>query len=69
MLAAGRRQDATNAPFALISLKIQDGKEIWSQEMPGAPVRDGLAVDAGGRVFLTLEDGRVLCFMPTKANN
>jgi len=43
-------------------LNLQDGKMLWSQSVPSAPVPWGLAVDRDGRVVVTLEDGQVLCF-------
>ena len=32
------------------------------EQLPAAPVAWGLAVDRLGRIIVTLEDGRVLCF-------
>jgi outer membrane protein assembly factor BamB len=37
-------------------------KPLWELELPSAPVRWGLAVDAQGRIFVTLATGEVLCF-------
>jgi outer membrane protein assembly factor BamB len=48
----------------LVSLDLDDGHVIWAQDLPAAPVVWGLAVDRRGRVIVTLEDGRVLCFGP-----
>jgi hypothetical protein len=40
-----------------------DGRgDLWRQDLPGEPVRWGLAVDSGGRVLVTLRDGRILCY-------
>jgi len=46
----------------IVVLNLQDGKILWSQPVPSAPVLWGLAVDRDGRIIVTLEDGRVLCF-------
>ena len=46
----------------IVVLNLQDGKILWSQPVPSAPVPWGLAVDRDGRIVVTLEDGRVLCF-------
>jgi hypothetical protein len=35
---------------------------MWTQPLPGEPVRWGIAVDAAGRVFVTLRNGLVLGF-------
>jgi len=45
----------------IVALDLQDGKTLWSQAVPAAPVPWGLAVDCDGRVVVTLEDGQVLC--------
>jgi outer membrane protein assembly factor BamB len=46
----------------LSAIRIRDGSNVWTQRLPGAVVRNGLAVDAKGRIFVTTEDGRTLCF-------
>jgi outer membrane protein assembly factor BamB len=46
----------------VVVLNLQDGKMLWSQPLPSAPVPWGLAVDRDGRIIVTLEDGQVLCF-------
>jgi len=46
-------------------LVARDGsarKELWSQPLGGEPVRWGIAVDAAGRVFVTLRSGEILAF-------
>ncbi len=49
-------------PSEIIALNLQDGGILWTQPLPSSPVPWGLAVDRDGRVVVTLEDGRVLCF-------
>ena len=49
----------------IVALNIEDGSVLWSEEVPSTPVSWGLAVDRDGRVIVTLEDGRVLCFGET----
>ena len=46
----------------VVALSLADGKPLWTQPLPAAPVSWGLAVDRDGRVMVSLEDGRVLCF-------
>jgi len=45
----------------IVALDVQDGKVLWSEGVPAAPVPWGLAVDRHGRAVVTLEDGQVLC--------
>jgi len=41
-------------------MSIKDGSTIAEQPLPGLPVFDGLSA-AGGRLFVSLRNGRVLC--------
>jgi len=45
----------------IVALDLQDGKVLWSQPVPEAPVTWGLAIDRNGRAIVTLEDGQILC--------
>ncbi len=44
------------------ALDLKNGRTLWSQAVPSAPVPWGLAIDRDGRIIVTLEDGKVLCF-------
>ncbi len=46
----------------IVALGLKDGEALWSQPVPSAPVLWGLAVDRDGRIIVTLEDGKVMCF-------
>jgi outer membrane protein assembly factor BamB len=48
------------------ALALKNGKPLWSETLPAAPVPWGMAVDREGRVILTLVDGRVLCLGPAQ---
>jgi len=59
------------APNAALSLARGDkgwmliatdraGKRLWQEPLGGIPVRWGIAVDAAGRIFVTLQSGRVV---------
>jgi outer membrane protein assembly factor BamB len=37
-------------------------RQLWAQPLPAEPVRWGIAAGPGGRVFVTLRGGRVICF-------
>jgi outer membrane protein assembly factor BamB len=63
ILAVGLRRDAEGQPaFGLAALRVKDGTTIWRQPLPAEPVTWPLAIDADGRIFVALRDGRVLCF-------
>ena len=51
------------------SLKIDDGAEVWRQPLPAPAVKGGLALDHEARLFLSLQDGRVLCLAETQTNS
>jgi len=44
------------------ALDLGDGRRLWAEALSAPPVPWGLAVDRTGRVVVSLEDGRVLCF-------
>jgi outer membrane protein assembly factor BamB len=49
-------------PAEITALNLQDGRVLWKQALPSAPVSWGVAVNREGKVIVTLEGGRVLCF-------
>ncbi|MCJ7675504.1 MAG: PQQ-binding-like beta-propeller repeat protein [Sedimentisphaerales bacterium] len=57
------------AKSQIVALNIEDGSVLWSQPVPAAPVPWGLAVDRDGRVIVTLEDGKILCFGLTRPSS
>jgi len=62
LLAAGQGSSAEGESPFLAAISIEDGSEIWREELPAAVVRGGTAVDHEARIFASLQDGRVLCF-------
>jgi len=46
----------------VVVLNLKDGRILWSRPVPSPPVLWGLAVDSDGRIIVTLEDGKVMCF-------
>ena len=48
--------------WVLAARDPQQGKDLWVQPLPGEPARWGIAVDAGGRILVTLRSGEILCF-------
>jgi outer membrane protein assembly factor BamB len=49
-------------PSELVAYHLQDGRVLWRQPLPAPPVPWGIAVNREGKVLVTLEDGRVVCF-------
>lgn len=66
ILVAGVDRAGTGADVkttgALAALSLADGKIAWKTALPGAPSGWGLARDKDGRILVTLQDGRTLCF-------
>jgi len=46
----------------IVAMNLKDGRILWSEALPSAPVNWGLAVDRDGHIIATLEDGQILCF-------
>ena len=63
LLATGHADKTPDKPF-LVAINIADGTDLWQQELPADAVKGGTAVDAAGRVFVTLENGEMICFAP-----
>ncbi|MBI3856912.1 MAG: PQQ-binding-like beta-propeller repeat protein [Planctomycetes bacterium] len=66
LLVAGVDRTGTGADVkstgALAAISLTDGKILWKTALPGSPSGWGLARDKDGRYFVSLQDGRVLCF-------
>jgi outer membrane protein assembly factor BamB len=52
--------------WSLVARDKSSLKQLWSQPLPQAPVRWGVAVDSAGRIFVTLRTGRVVALAGTK---
>lgn len=61
LLATGHADKTPQKPF-LVMISIADGRDIWQQDLPADAVKGGTAVDASGNVFVTLENGQLMCF-------
>jgi outer membrane protein assembly factor BamB len=65
LLATGHTAEQPDAPF-LVAMRIQDGTDAWLESLPANAVKGGTALDADGRLYVALENGRLLCFAPAK---
>ena len=45
-----------------MAIAIEDGKTLWQHDLPAQVTKGGIAVDASGKIYLTLEDGQLICF-------
>ena len=63
-LAAGHTGDDDQTTSALAAIDLETGQIVWRQALPAPVVKNGLALDSSGRVFVTLTDGRHLGFAP-----
>ncbi len=63
LLVAGHPDEAPEQAF-LAAMTIEDGKDAWLQPLPANAVKGGAAVDGTGRIFVSLENGRLMCFKP-----
>ena len=61
VLTAGHPDTEPNAPF-LTAIKVKDGTDVWTRKLPSNAVKGGTALDAQGRILVTLENGQLLCF-------
>lgn len=61
LLATGHVDKSPDKPF-LVAINIADGSDLWQKELPADAVKGGTAVDSAGRIFVTLENGQLMCF-------
>ena len=61
LLATGHAEKSPDSPF-LVAINVADGTDLWRKDLPADAVKGGAAVDAAGRVFVTLENGQLMCF-------
>lgn len=61
LLATGHEDKTPEKPF-LMAINIANGEDLWRHELPADAVKGGTAVDDSGRIFVTLENGLLMCF-------
>ena len=61
LLAAGPLSGSKEAKGELWLIDARDGRKLLSLPLSAAPVSEGIAV-AGGRLYVSTRDGRILCF-------
>jgi outer membrane protein assembly factor BamB len=68
LLAAGQARSADGPSSFLVAVKTEDGAELWREELPAPVVRGGTAIDRQGRIFASLQDGRLLSWRAASSN-
>jgi outer membrane protein assembly factor BamB len=61
LLATGHPDASPDKPF-LVAMNISDGSDLWLRQLPADAVKGGCAVDHDGHIYLTLENGTLVCF-------
>ncbi|OHB85143.1 MAG: hypothetical protein A2V98_25555 [Planctomycetes bacterium RBG_16_64_12] len=66
LLTAGQTASQDVAGSFLAAVDIESGSPIWREELPAPVVKGGTALDHKARIFVSLEDGRVLSLAPAE---
>ena len=61
VFAGGRLPDADAVRYVLRAYSVSDGKLLNEEELVSPPAHDGIAA-AGGHLYISTQDGRLLCF-------
>jgi outer membrane protein assembly factor BamB len=61
-LAVALNAAIITTPVAITAIRLSDGAVLWKHPLPAPPVPWGLAINRDGKVIVTLEGGRVICF-------
>ncbi len=58
------RQPPTVVPLKpfLAAVRMKDGKDAWTVDLPSPVVKGGTAVNHQGQIFVSLENGEVRCY-------
>ncbi|MFT5326688.1 MAG: outer membrane protein assembly factor BamB [Planctomycetaceae bacterium] len=62
LLGAGHPDEKPEESF-LAAINVKDGSDLWVQKLPATAVKGGIAVDASGKILVSLENGQLLCFV------
>ena len=65
LLATGH-PDANPDESFLVAVNIKDGSDAWIRPISANAVKGGAAIDHAGRLYISLENGELLCFVPTE---
>ena len=60
-MATGHPDQSPNKPF-LVAINIKDGTDSWITDLPADAVKGGTSIGADGRIYIALENGKLLSF-------
>ena len=63
LLATGHPDKTPDDNF-LVAINVEDGSDVWLEELPADVVKGGTAIDHQRRIYVSLETGKLLCFAP-----
>ena len=66
LLAAGQRPTSGGLGCFLAAVNVEDGSELWREKLPAPAVKAGAAIDHQARIFVSLQDGRLLAWRPAR---
>lgn len=61
LLAAGNNGPKSPVEHFVAAVNLADGSDLWYEKLPAPAVKGGTAVDHAGRMFVALNDGRIIC--------
>jgi len=65
VVVAGQLSSSADDPSisnAVAALSLENGQTLWTEPLPDKPVYSAVALDAGGRIHVTTENGKIYCF-------
>jgi outer membrane protein assembly factor BamB len=65
-LLASAHPDADPSDNFLVATNIKDGGDVWRVSLPAQAVTGGLAMDHESRIYVSLENGKLMCLAPKK---
>ena len=65
LLGAGHPDEKPDESF-LAAINVDDGTDVWVEQLPATAVKGGVAVAASGQILVSLENGQLLCFVSTR---
>jgi outer membrane protein assembly factor BamB len=66
LLAAGKSGVKDPAEPFVAAVNLADGSDLWYEKLPAPTVKGGTAVDHLGRIFVALDNSRLICLAPAR---
>ncbi|MCA9135204.1 MAG: PQQ-binding-like beta-propeller repeat protein, partial [Planctomycetales bacterium] len=63
-LLATAHPDGDESDSFIVSINTSDGSDNWRKPLPALAVKGGTSIDHNGRMYVALENGKLLCFDP-----